>query len=202
MNQITTAHFIYFGEGGLPVPYQKSLNSFYEKHKTWKIKLWTLPDINRVIAGSEYLFSDCTTFINKYNFIKYHILSLEGGWYVDLDIDWRLSLDNLIFDKVRTSNFPDMILPVRSLPWETEVNYKSLDDMLVFSKAGVFSDLLKYISNRTDIDIEKPFEPYGPVSLSKWVSDTNYNVVYMYEKEIQKNGYYCNHQNANLWLNK
>jgi hypothetical protein len=195
----TLAHFIWIGEGGLPSFYQQCLNSFAKLHPYWQIKLWTKVDADGVIKNSKYDFYKYDSFINRYNFVKYHVLAQEGGWFVDLDIEWKLSLDQLMFDKVKGNAFPQLFIPVRSQQQTKQISVKDNDDMLIYTEKGLFYELLEYVNQRTGIDLTQRYEPYGPVSLSMWLHNTDYTREYMYEGEIQSNGYYCNHNNGLSW---
>ena len=199
MDTRSLAHFIWIGEGGLPRFYQDCLTSFSNKHRGWKIKLWTEKDTRKIIANSKFDFNKYPSFINRYNFIKYHILAQEGGWFIDLDIVWKKSIDQIYTDKIKTNTFPDLFIPVRRFPRQKEIDLKMNDDMLMYAKKGVFKELLEYINLREDIDLSKPYEPYGPVSLSSWVYRSSYSRVYLFEEEIQENGYYCEHKNKQSW---
>ena len=193
------AHFIYIGETGLPSFYQKCINSFQSKHPGWKIKLWTTKDANKILLDRGYDPTINDTFINRYNFVKYNILAEEGGWFVDLDIIWKRSINEIYTDRVKNINFPDLFIPVRQFPREKQINYKRNDDMLIYARKSVFKELLTFIDSREDIDVSRPYEPYGPVSLSKWLHSTDLDRVYLYEDEIQENGYYCEHKNSLSW---
>ena len=140
------AHFIWIGEEGIPYNYQKCLNSFAQLHPYWNIKIWNKNDVESIIAHSKYDFNKYTSFINRYNFIKYHILAQEGGWFIDLDIQWKLSLDQMIFDKVGQNSFPQLFIPVRSLPRQKVVDVRSNDDMLLYTQSGLFFELLEFIT--------------------------------------------------------
>ena len=131
MDTRSLAHFIWIGDQGLPPTYQNCLNTFAQLHPYWRIKLWTSRDVDAVIMNSKYDFNKYTSFINRYNFIKYHILAQEGGWFIDLDIKWKLSLDQLIYDKVGGNIFPQLFIPVRSLPREKFIDVRGNDDMLL-----------------------------------------------------------------------
>ena len=193
------AHFIWISEEAPPPLYQQCLNLFTRLHPYWKIKIWNKKDANKIIAESKYDFNRYQSFINRYNFIKYHILAKEGGWFVDMDIQWKLPIDLIYTDKLKNKPFPDLFVPVRSIPGVKSINTKSNDDMLIYSRPGVFYELLEFINNRDDIDESKKYEPYGPVSLSQWLHSTNYTREYLYESEIQLDGYYCNHLNGQSW---
>lgn len=184
----------------MPDLYQKCYNTFYRKHPGWDIKLWLTQDVNRIVENSPYrdLFYKYDSFINKYNFVKYHILAEEGGWFVDLDIEWTRSIEDIYRDFMRTARLPQMFVPVRQFPFSA-VNEKMNDDMLIYAEKGVLWDLLKYISKRTDIDQSKKYEPFGPVSLSLWLHKSDVTREYLYENQIQNNGYYCNHLNGQSW---
>ena len=195
----TLAHFIWIGEGGLPPLYQSCLNSFAQLHPYWKLKVWNSNDAGTIIRNSKYDFSKYDSFINKYNFVKYHILAQEGGWFVDLDIKWKLSLDQLMLDKVRQNPFPQLFIPVRTRVGSSEIRLTDNDDMLIYTEPGLFYELLEFINQREDIDLTQKYEPYGPVSLSMWLHSTKHTRVYMYESEIQANGYYCDHKNGLSW---
>jgi len=200
MDTKVLAHFIWIGETGLPPFYQKCINSFYQKHPLWNIKLWTVKDADKIIQNSKYDFFKYNTFINRYNFIKYHILAQEGGWFVDLDITWKRSIDQIYTDKLSNRKFPDMFVPVRSHPRQKQTNLKQNDDMLIYARKGIFYDLLEFINNRDDVDDLKKYDPYGPLSLSRWVHSTTLDTVYLYEEEIQQNGHYCSHNNNQSWI--
>lgn len=199
MDTKTLAHFIWIGEEGLPPLYQQCLNSFAQLHPYWTIKLWNKRDADSIIARSKYDFNKYDSFINKYNFIKYHILAQEGGWFIDLDIQWKKSLDELMFDKVGKNIYPQLFIPVRTRIGSSEIRLTDNDDMLLYTEQGLFYELLEFINQREDIDLTQKYEPYGPASLSMWIHKVPYTRVYMFENEIQENGYYCNHMNSRSW---
>ena len=60
-------------------------------------------------------------------------------------------------------------------------------------------ELIDFAKKRTDIDSTKKYEPYGPVSLSMWLDKCKYSRIYMFEDEIQQDGYYCDHKNSQSW---
>ena len=200
MDTRTLAHFIWIGEAEMPLLYQECLNSFYRKHHYWNVKLWTQKDVDRVVEKSPYieLFNKHTSFINRYNFIKYHILAEEGGWFIDLDIKWKRSINEIYTDFMRTARIPQMFVPVRQFPFNA-VNEKMNDDMLIYADKGLLWDLIEYINKRTDVDESKKYEPFGPVSLSQWLHQTDITREYLYENQIQNNGYYCQHLNGQSW---
>lgn len=195
---INTAHFIWIGDNKLPPELQKCLQTFYKLHPNWKVNLWFWRDVQPLVLNSKYDFNKYTSFINRYNFIKYHVLAEHGGWFVDLDIEWYRSLDELMWDKCKGKT-PDLFIPVRSLPRQKQVDIKTNDDMLVYTRKGIFHELLEFCFNRTDVDSSRKYEPLGPVSLSMWLHSTQYTREYMYEWEIQEKGTYCNHINKNSW---
>jgi len=195
---INNAHFIWISENKLPGDLQKCLQTFYRLHPNWKVNLWYLKDIEPLVLNSNYDFNKHTSFINRYNFIKYHILAQYGGWFVDLDIKWNKSLDELMWDKSR-DKIPELFIPVRSHPRQKQVDTRLNDDMLIYARPGIFYELLEFCFNRTDFDPQKKYEPIGPVSLSLWLHSTNYTREYMYEWEIQENGIYCGHMNRKSW---
>ena len=202
MDTKTLAHFIYIGETGLPSLYQQCINSFQAKHQGWTIKLWTTKDANKILKDKGYNYYSNDTFINRYNFVKYNILAEEGGWFVDLDIKWKRSINEIYNDritKMKKINFPDLFIPVRQFPREKKIDYKRNDDMLLYAKKGIFNQLLSFIEDREDIDYEKAYEPYGPISLSMWTHSTDHSILYLFENEIQENGYYCEHKNGLSW---
>lgn len=197
------AHFIFFSLGSLPKFYNDCYSSFVKKHPSYKTILWTPPDIEYFLRLEDKLeeFYELKTFINKYNFVKYSILDKYGGWYVDLDIMWNRTLDELITDKFKKNNVTDvdLFIPVRSFPREKERDFKRNDDMLVYAKPGIFGELIEFAKNRTDVDYSRKYEPFGPISLSMWLDQCSYSRIYMFEDEIQDNGYYCHHANKQGW---
>ena len=199
MDTRSLAHFIYIGETGLPKFYQECINSFQKKHPGWKIKLWTTKDANNVLRDKQYNYYSNDTFINRYNFVKYNVLADEGGWFVDLDIKWKRSIDEIYTDKLKDRKFPDVFIPVRQYPRQRKINLHQNDDMLLYARKGVFKGLVQYMNDKEDIDYELKYDPYGPLSLSEWIHSTNLDLVYLYEKEIQENGYYCEHNNSMSW---
>ena len=197
---INVANFIWVGGDTIPHSYQQCLNSFTIKHPHWVINIWKDIDCENVINTSPYkdLFNKYTSFINRYNFIKYHILAQQGGWFIDMDIQWNRSIDDIYNDKV-TGDFPELFVPVRSKPL-TPTNITDNDDNLIYAEKGLFNGLLYHISQRKDIDTSKKYEPFGPISLSQWVHKKERNVVFLYEDEIQLNGHYCSHLNGESWI--
>ena len=197
------AHFIYFNIGGLPEAYRQCYNSFKQKHPSYKVILWNPTDVLLHLRDEGRLedFDKVKTLINRYNLAKYSILDKFGGWYVDLDIMWKRSLDELIADKFKENNVTDtdLFIPVRSFPREKKRDLKRNDDMLLYSKPKIFGELIDFAKNRTDVDLTKKYEPYGPVSLSMWLGKCNYKRIYMFENEIQQDGYYCDHKNNQSW---
>lgn len=202
MDTKSLAHLIYFGDK-LVGDYYRGYNSFYKLNPEFKILLWISKDINNILDNDtdlRNLFHRQETFINRYNLIKYYILSMYGGWYVDLDIIWKLPLHKLIDDKIGTKKeFPKLFIPVRSFKNQKIVNFKMVDDMLLYVEKGLFENYLQFIRNRQDIDYTKPYEPYGPISLSKWLDTVDYSREFMFEWEIQDNGFYCSHINKRMW---
>jgi len=211
----STAHFITIG--GFPKPFQDSYQSFAEKHPTWTTILWTAKDVDRLLRKHKQIeyFNSLTSFIAKYNFAKYSILAEHGGWYVDLDITWKKSLDELIQDKMQfrrakpwavgtKQREPEVFIPVRILPRQEEVDEKMNDDCLLFSNPGHFFDLIEFSKQRAlspDIDLSIPYEPFGPRSISEWINKRkDLERIYMYENEIQINGRYCDHANSKSWI--
>ncbi|MDB4343514.1 glycosyltransferase [bacterium] len=196
---INLANFIWVGGEQIPHLYQQCLNSFVNKHPHWTINIWRDIDCEKIINDSPYkdLFNKHTSFINRYNFIKYHILAQEGGWFIDMDIQWNRSIEEIYNDKI-TGGFPELFVPVRSNPM-TPTKITDNDDNLIYAEKGLFNGLLYHISQRGDIDTTKKYEPFGPVSLSQWVHKKERNVIFLYEEEIQLNGYYCNHLNGESW---
>lgn len=197
------AHFIFFSLGSLPKFYNDCYSSFVKKHPSYRTILWTPPDIEYFLRLEDKLeeFYELKTFINKYNFVKYSILDKYGGWYVDLDIMWNRTLDELITDKFKKNNVTDvdLFIPVRSFPREKQRDFKRNDDMLVYAKPGIFGELIEFAKNRTDVDYSRKYEPFGPISLSMWLDQCSYSRIYMFEDEIQDNGYYCHHANKQGW---
>ena len=197
------AHFIFFSLGSLPKFYNNCYSSFVKKHPSYKNILWTPPDIEYFLRLEDKLeeFYELKTFINRYNFVKYSILDKYGGWYVDLDIMWNRTLDELITGKFKKNNVTDvdLFIPVRSFPREKERDFKCNDDMLVYAKPGIFGELIEFAKNRTDVDYSRKYEPFGPISLSMWLDQCSYSRIYMFEDEIQDNGYYCHHANKQGW---
>jgi len=197
------AHFIFFSLGSLPKFYNDCYSSFVKKHPSYKTILWTPPDIEYFLRLEDKLeeFYELKTFINKYNFVKYSILDKYGGWYVDLDIMWNRTLDKLITDKFKKNNVTDadLFIPVRSFPREKQRDFKRNDDMLVYAKPGIFGELIEFAKNRTDVDYSRKYEPFGPISLSMWLDQCSYSRIFMFEDEIQDNGYYCHHANKQGW---
>lgn len=196
-----TAHFIWLGDAPMPSFYSQCLFSFSKKHLFWKVKIWTWKDVIPLLDNSRHkedYHKISHSFINKYNFIKYTILDKFGGWYVDLDIEWKESLDTLMLDRCKNLPFPQLAIPVRQLPGSKKQNLHLNDDMLLYSEPGLFSEVLDIAFSRDDYDKATKYEPVGPVSLSKWVHSAPYSRIYLYEDEIQKKGKYCHHHGGSL----
>lgn len=200
MDTREVAHFISIDQAIATDRYKECIRSFIKLHPYFEVKVWNEKDVNYLLnkVGNVNYFNNLSTFINKYNFIKYLILDLYGGWYIDLDIEWKKSLYHWIADR-GISKFPEMIIPVRSLLREDKVNYNNLDDMLLYSDKNIFGHLIQFAKTRTDIDESRPYEPFGPISLSRWAKEVNFTREYLYEWEIQKNGTYCHHLGSQSW---
>lgn len=199
---INVAHFIFLGDRKLPSLYRDCLNSFTRLHPSYKINIWNFRDVEKILKEHALYptFIRQKTFINRYNLCKYTILHVHGGWFIDLDIKWKRTLDDLITDKFKVSKkLPQLYIPVRSFPREKKIDYKRNDDMLLYSEPGLFLDLINFAYYRRDIDYSKKYEPFGPVSLSKWLSKVEYTREYLYEWEIQKDGTYCSHLGGEGW---
>ena len=69
----------------------------------------------------------------------------------------------------------------------------------LYMQKGLLWNLIEYISQREDIDESKKYEPFGPISLSRWIHKMEIDPVFLYENQIQNNGYYCNHMNGQSW---
>lgn len=195
-----TAHFISIDDAIVTSRYKECIQSFTSIHPFFQVNVWNEKDISNLLnkVGQVTYFNSLGSFINKYNYIKYLILDIYGGWYIDLDIKWKKSIYHLLSDRGITE-FPQMFIPVRSIPFENSVNYNNLDDMLLFSEKNIFGDLIQFAKTRKDIDYSKPYEPFGPVSLSMWAKEVEFSREYLYEWEIQKNGIYCDHLGSQSW---
>lgn len=201
MKITSTAHFIWLGDRPMSTFHSQCLHSFSKKHLFWKLKVWSWKDVIPLIEKSRHVNhypKISHSFINKYNFVKYTILDMFGGWYVDLDIEWKESLDSLMLDRCKGNPLPQLIIPVRQLPGTKKQNIHLNDDMLLYSEPGLFGEVLDVAFNRNDYDKNTEYEPVGPVSLSKWLHSTNYSRMYLYEDEIQKQGKYCHHHGGSL----
>jgi len=193
----TTAHFLWLGDKPMPNLYSQCLFSFAKKHNGWKVNVWTWKDVIPLIDESKHkdnYYKISHSFVNKYNFIKYTILDKFGGWYIDLDIRWKSSLDVLMMDKCKNQPMPQLMIPVRQLPGTSRINLHMNDDMLLYAEPGLFGGVLDTAFSRENYDRTADYEPVGPVSLSKWLHhDTEYTRMYLFEDEIQKDGKYCHH---------
>lgn len=196
------AHFISINDAIITNRYKECIRSFTRLHPYFEIRVWNEKDIDTLLnkVGQVKYFNSLSTFINKYNFIKYLILDVYGGWYIDLDIEWKKTIYHLIGDR-GIKKFPQMFIPVRSVPGSDKVNFNTLDDMLLYSDKNIFGDLIQYAKTRTDVDYSKKYEPFGPVSLSMWAKEVDYTREYLYEWEIQRNGLYCHHLGSQSWKN-
>jgi len=108
------------------------------------------------------------------------------------------SIDQMYTDTLRERRLPKMFVPVRSFPFLPPQKTTN-DDMLIYAEKGLLWNLIEYISQRKDIDESKKYEPFGPISLSRWVHEMEIDPVFLYENQIQNNGYYCNHMNGQSW---
>lgn len=196
------AHYISINDAIISERYKECIRSFTTLHPFFEVRIWNEKDIDTLLnkTGQVTYFNKLSTFINKYNFIKYLILDIHGGWYIDLDIKWKKTIYHLLSDR-GIKEFPQMFIPVRSLPGTNKVNFNTLDDMLLYSDKNIFGDLIQFARTRKDIDTTKKYEPFGPVSLSMWAKEVDYTREYLYEWEIQKNGIYCDHLGSQSWKN-
>jgi len=213
----STAHFLTIG--GFPKPFQDCYQSFVNRHPTWTTILWAEKDVDRLLKKHNELeyFNSLTSFISKYNFAKYLILAENGGWYVDLDISWSRGrgLDDLMKVKLAYRRsippekrihepYPEIFIPVRTLPRQKEVNLRMNDDCLLFTNPGHFFDLIEFAKARSllkSTDLTIPYEPFGPRAISEWIHKrTDLKRIYMFEDEIQVKGIYCDHANSKSWI--
>lgn len=200
MDTRETAHYLSIHDAIISDRYKECIRSFTRLHPFFQVKVWSEKDVYFLLSelGLLYQFDKLDNFIAKYNLAKYAILAKHGGWYIDLDIEWKKTIYHLLADR-GIKKFPQMFIPVRSFPNQEHINHRFNDDMLLYSDKSLFMELIKFCLNRKEYDTTVPYEPFGPVSLSMWVHSVDYTREYLYEWEIQKNGIYCNHFGSQSW---
>jgi inositol phosphorylceramide mannosyltransferase catalytic subunit len=89
-------HQIWLG-GKLPEKYLPLVLTWQNVHPTWIHQLWTDEDIRTLELSPriQHAFDTCTNIGMKADIIRYHILDIFGGLYVDTDFECLKPFDDL-----------------------------------------------------------------------------------------------------------
>ncbi len=87
-------HQIWLG-GPLPAKYEPLQKTWKEKHPDWEYRLWTDTDVLQFPFRNRQRFEQAINIGEKADILRYEILHLQGGVYVDMDFECMRPLDPL-----------------------------------------------------------------------------------------------------------
>lgn len=200
-------HTIWLGTD-IPVRYQQNINILRKLNPNYPHIHWQDRDLPKILK--EYDIEEVhnsVNFISKFNLIKYTILDKYGGIYTDLDIKWKKSFDQIMYDHNFNTNNIDIILTHSAYSnfYIDDKHYNLLDDPFIISKKGIMKDCIEYRNKRTlridpDTNQVHKAEPIGPFLLSEWAYKNNIRMsVFNQDRYLDGNGYYGNHEQLGLW---
>ena len=89
-------HFIWIGENKIPNAYVKYIKSWIRHHPDWKFCLWTDKNIPKLINAKAYKKAE--KFAMKADILRYELLYIFGGVYVDCDFLCYKNIEEKISD--------------------------------------------------------------------------------------------------------
>jgi len=92
-------HQIWVGSKPVPSSAQAFKQSWIDKHPGWEYKLWTKETVGEIIdlftAEHKKIYEECNDPIEQANILRYYILYVYGGVYVDMDFRCLKSFEEL-----------------------------------------------------------------------------------------------------------
>ncbi len=98
-------HQIWLGNKERPSRFVGYSESWMRHHPNWEYKLWTDEDVFPLYNQSQY--NSSRTMAQKADILRYEILKLFGGVYVDTDFECFKNIEDLISDVAAFSAFED-----------------------------------------------------------------------------------------------
>jgi len=90
-----TIHQIWLGPHPIPPLYKEYMATWKKLHPGWEFVLWTDKDVERWNFTSKDLFHRASSYQEKSDILRYEILFLYGGVYMDVDYVCLKSLEPL-----------------------------------------------------------------------------------------------------------
>jgi inositol phosphorylceramide mannosyltransferase catalytic subunit len=89
-------HQIWLG-GALPEKYKALTETWIKFHPDWVYQLWTDKEMYLIKFSPrmQYVFDTCTNIGMKADILRYHILDIFGGLYIDTDFECLKAFDEL-----------------------------------------------------------------------------------------------------------
>lgn len=88
-------HQIWVGPAPLPATFAAWQKTWLERHPDWDYKLWTDADVVELRLINQQLYNETKSYGEKANILRYEILNLYGGVYIDTDFEAIQQLDFL-----------------------------------------------------------------------------------------------------------
>ena len=91
-------HSIWIGPATIPAECERWRASWLALHPGWRHQLWT--DENLPPLVNDLVFSECSSYAQRADVLRYEVVARHGGIYVDMDFECRRNLEPLL-DGVR-----------------------------------------------------------------------------------------------------
>jgi mannosyltransferase OCH1-like enzyme len=91
-------HHIWLGSDPEPDDYVNWLRGLQELHPGWEVKTWTDANLPELSAGAATAYTASRNAGEKSGVLRYELLRVYGGVYVDCDIEFKRPIDELIQD--------------------------------------------------------------------------------------------------------
>lgn len=88
-------HQIWLGSA-FPEKYRAWANSWKKYNPDWEYRLWTDADVDDLDVKCRAVYDSISNYGAKSDILRYHILNMYGGVYVDTDFECVKSLDDLV----------------------------------------------------------------------------------------------------------
>ncbi|TMW63096.1 hypothetical protein Poli38472_002037 [Pythium oligandrum] len=89
-------HQIWLGPHKIPPRCVNWMNSWTQLHPDWEYRVWRDADVTRLSLKNQSAFDAATNFGAKSDILRYEILEMVGGVYVDVDTQCVRPVDTLV----------------------------------------------------------------------------------------------------------
>lgn len=94
-------HQIWIGPNKIPIEFHEYSETWRKLNPQWRMELWTDEKIeNKLNLKNSFLYNKATSYAEKADIARYHILFLYGGLYVDMDYECLKPIDKLMYENM------------------------------------------------------------------------------------------------------